>query len=395
VKLIAGFAFLLATILAAQPAPGKTVLYAALGPDLTQYDLDAASGTLTRRATVTLPANVQEAWPHPSHRYLYVTWSDNTVAYSPSIPGASKGSRHGVTAFRIDPATGALTAHGQPAMLPSRSVFISTDVDGTHLLAAHNDPSGLTVYRILPDGTLGASVPPAAPLDVGIYGHQVRVDPSNRAVILITRGNAPTATKPEDPGALKIYNYANGVLSNRLSIAPGGGLGYQVRHLDFHPSGKWVYVTLERQNQIHVYSRTPDGTLSTAPVFVKDTVKDPKRRGQSAASIHVHPNGRFLYMANRGGAGESSIAVFAINQETGEPTLIQSIDTRGIQPRTFSLDAAGRFLLVANQTAQPSLPASLALFRIGSDGKLEFARKYDVDATPARLLFWAGFVTLP
>src|SRR5205085_12584436 len=126
-----------------------------------------------------------------------------------------------------------------------------------------------------PEGTLGPRVQAAGPLDFGIYGHQVRVDPSNKAVILVTRGNAPTATKPEDPGALKIFNYKNGVLSNRLSIAPGKGFGYQVRHLDFHPSGKWVFVTLERQNQIHVYSRTADGGLSANPIFVKDTLKEP------------------------------------------------------------------------------------------------------------------------
>lgn len=380
------------------------MLYAAVGPVLTQYDLDRDHGALIPRGSITLPANIQEAWPHPSRKYLYVAWSDNAAAYS-SAAGASKGSRHGVSAFRIDPASGALVADGTPASLRSRPVFITTDMDGTHLLAAYNDPSGLTVHRILPDGSLGAEVPQAAPLEFGIYGHQVRMDPSNRAVILVTRGNAPTASKPEDPGALKIFDYRNGALKNRLTIAPGGGFGYQVRHLDFHPSGKWVFVTLERQNQIHVYRRMADGALSPAPLFVKATVRDPgKGGGQEVASIHVPPDGRFLYAANRGAVGgENSIAVFSIDQQTGEPSLIQSIDTRGFQPRTFSLDSAGRFLVVANQSAQSVrgqtgvtvVPASLALFRVGDDGKLEFLRKYNVETTASRSLFWAGFVTLP
>src|ERR1019366_6312850 len=223
----------------------------------------------------------------------------------------------------------------------------TSDIDGTHVLTAHNDPSALTVHRILPDGTVGTQIQQAAPLDFGIYGHQVRVDPSNQTVILVTRGNGPTATKAEDPGALKIFGYRNGVLANRLSIAPGRGFGYQVRHLDFHPSGKWIFVTLERQNQIQVYRRMADGTPGATPLFVRSTLMESTkaRAGQAASSIHVHPGGRFVYVANRAAdtedfqgkqvfaGGENTIAVFSINQETGEPTLIQSIDTRGFQPR--------------------------------------------------------------
>ena len=41
-----------------------------------------------------------------------------------------------------------------------------------------------------------------------------------------------------------------------------------------------------------------------------------------------------------------------------------------------------------------TLPAALVLYRIGSDGKLEFARKYDVD-TGKYMQFWTGIVTLP
>jgi 6-phosphogluconolactonase len=243
------------------------------------------------------------------------------------------------------------------------------------------------------------------------------VDPSGRTVILVTRGNGPTAIKPEDPGALKIFSLKEGVLTNRLSIAPAGGFGYQVRHLDFHPSGKWAVVTLERQNQIHVYKRMSDGTLSPSPLFVRSTLMPGTKPlpTQTAASIHFHPSGRFVYVANRAAdtvdfqgkrvfaGGENSIAVFSIDQETGEPTLIQSIDTHGFTPRTFALDSTGSILAVANQSplairdgaAAKTVPAGISLFRVGTDGKLEFARKYDVETSPDRKLFWAGIVSLP
>ena len=66
----------------------------------------------------------------------------------------------------------------------------------------------------------------------------------------------------------------------------------------------------------------------------------------------VHPNGRFVYGANRAEAttefqgkqvfkgGENSIVVYSINQSTGEPTPIQHIETEKIHPRTFHMDQA-------------------------------------------------------
>lgn len=397
-------------------APGKVVLYAAVGAELTQYDVDVDGTTLVKRGSLTLPANVQEAAQHPSKQYLYVAWSNGGPSNLPQGASAPSGSQHGLTAFRIDPASGALLPHGQPASLPSRPIHVTTDIPGTHVLAAYNDPSGITVHRIESDGTIGSQVQEPPGLDVGIYGHQVRVDPSNDMVILATRGNGPTPTKPEDPGALKLFTYKDGILSNRMSIAPAGGFNFQVRHLDFHPSRRWVFVSLERQNKLDVFEKLKDGTLSRNPLFSKDTLADPGnvRPGQALGTIHIHPNGRFVYLANRASGtvdfqgkpvfadGENSIAVFAINQDTGEPTLIQNMDTHGIHVRTFALDPSGRILVAGNmmemavreKDGMKTVPASLAVFRVHGDGKLEFVRKYDLNVGN-RNLFWMGLVPLP
>jgi hypothetical protein len=42
-----------------------------------------------------------------------------------------------------------------------------------------------------------------------------------------------------------------------------------------------------------------------------------------------------------------------------------------------------------------TVPAAISMFRIGDDGKLEFVRKYDIDATTEKQQFWAGIITLP
>src|SRR5881409_2647342 len=91
----------------AQPASQQVALYANVGADLTHYDVDVAGAALIKRATVTLPASVQYAWPHVSRRYVYVATSSSASGYGPA------GTEHHVTAFRIDPVSGALTKHGK------------------------------------------------------------------------------------------------------------------------------------------------------------------------------------------------------------------------------------------------------------------------------------------
>jgi hypothetical protein len=149
--------------------------------------------------------------------------------------------------------------------------------------------------------------------------------------------------------------------------------------------------------------------------FRAETLAEPKniRARQAAGAVHVHPNGRFLYGANRAEetvdyqgkkvfkGGENSIVVYAINHSTGEPTPIQHIETQKLHPRTFHIDPSARMLVaehnrpvnVRNGDAVKLVPAGLSTFHIGDDGKLTFARKYDVDVGDSTM-FWMGMVPL-
>jgi 6-phosphogluconolactonase (cycloisomerase 2 family) len=392
----------------AQQASSKVALYANVGADLTRYDVDVAGAELTKRETVTLPAAVQYAWPHASRRYLYIASSSSASGYGPA------GTEHHVSAFAIDPATGALRQHGAPIRLPTRPIHISTDIPSEHLLVAFNNPSAVRVYRINKDFTPGEEVTQPAPIDAGIFAHQVRATPDNRLVILVTRGNEGTPTKAEDPGALKVFNYKDGVLTNEVSIAPNGGKEFGPRHLDFHPTKPWMYVSIETQNKMYMY-RMEKGTISPDIAYRAETLAEPNniRARQAAGTVHVHPNGQFVYGANRAEAttefqgkqvfkgGENSIVVYAINQSTGEPTPIQHIETQKIHPRTFHIDPSGRLLVaqhnlpvsVRDGEAVSTRPAGLSAFRIGDDGKLTFVRKYDIDVGD-KTMFWMGMVPL-
>jgi 6-phosphogluconolactonase (cycloisomerase 2 family) len=370
--------------------PPRAALYASVGEELITFSVDVEQATLTRQSSMMLPGFVQEAWASPSAPFLYVAWSNGGASYN-GTGVAPRGDRHGVTAFRVD-GSGALHAQGAPGALRSRPIHITGDASGRHLLVAYNDPSGISVHDIKSDGSVGAEVPQPRGLDVGIYAHQVRVMPGNKGVILVTRGNQATSTTREDPGAVKVLRYDDGKLANVASIAPARGIEFRSRHLDFHPTGPWVFLTLESQNRLDVFRRTGD-TLNPEPLFSTSTLANGGgvTAGQTTSTVHVHPNGQFVYVGNRGAAAGNfnEIAVFRINQQTGEPSLIQNIDTHGTTPRTFSLDPSARILVVGNQTT-----ANLSVFRIRADGKLDYVNRYDV-AVGMKPLWWTGLVPLP
>ena len=392
-----------------QATSSKVALYASVGPELTQYDVDVERATLTKRGSVKVPANIQYAWPHASRQYLYVTSSDSAAGV-----GGVVGKTHHASAFRIDPATGALTPHGNPVALPSRPIHNATDRKSEYLLTAFNNPSAVTVHRIGRDGTLGEEVKQPAPIDAGIFAHQVLATLDNRLVIITARGNDAGKGKPEDPGALKIYRLKDGLLTSGVTVAPGGGLGFGVRHLDFHPARPWVYVSNERRNKLEMF-RLDGDRLAPTPLFVRELLAEPGnvRPRQLGGTVHVHPNGRTVYGINRSdyrvsfegkqvyGGGENSLVVFAIDQGTGEPTPIQRVDTQGFHPRTFHIDPSGRMLVAAHIMAMPvrdgsnivTVPANMSVFRIGDDGRLDYVRKYDIEVGKASM-WWMGMVLL-
>ncbi|HEY4253714.1 MAG TPA: beta-propeller fold lactonase family protein [Roseomonas sp.] len=380
--------------------------YQSVGPVLATWQADATAVTLTRASEVTLPANIQYVWRHPAQRVLYVASSNG----GPDGPG----DRHFANAFTMDPETGALRPHGEPARLRARPIHISVDRAGAHALIAYNNPSGVSVHRIGADGMLGEEVAQAVTPDGGIYGHQVLAAPDNATVILVTRGNDAAGGKPEDPGALKVFAFRDGQLTLRQTVAPDGGRAYGPRHIDFHPTLPIVFVSLERQNKLHVHGLR-DGTMTPEPIFTTDTLQHPGALPpqQSASTLHVHPNGRHLYLANRSDAmgeyqgqpialdGENSVTVFDLDPATGRPTLVQSVDTRGFHPRTFSLDPTARMLVAADITGRRVRqgdgtvlrPANLALYRVGADGRLAFVNSIPVETGNA-LQFWTGMVRL-
>jgi 6-phosphogluconolactonase (cycloisomerase 2 family) len=282
----------------AQSVKDKSAFYSGVGPDLTHFEVDFNAAALAKRGSVRLPGGVQYAWPHPSRKYLYVISSTGGVGIAP-VPGFAP-DQHTLIAFQLGP-SGELSPHGDAIRLRYRPIHMSVDNSGEYALVAYNFPAGISVHRIKGDGSIGDEVTQPDNLEKGIYFHQIRATPANKSILVVARGNNPEGGKPEDPGSLHAYAFKNGVLSNMSKVAPNGGYGFGPRHLDFHPSQPWVYVSIERQNQLIVFKLTPDGDLVGESLFTKSTLADPAHRFpvQGAGPIHMHPTGSFVYLGNQ------------------------------------------------------------------------------------------------
>jgi 6-phosphogluconolactonase len=163
--------------------------------------------------------------------------------------------------------------------------------------------------------------------------------------VLVYRFDANKGTlEPNDPPAAE--------------VKPGAG----PRHFAFHPSGKYAYVINELDSTVTAFRY--DGKKGTLETIHSVTTLPEATKGNSTAEVVVHPSGKFLYGSNR---GHNSIAVFAIDQETGKLTP-KGHQGSGIKiPRNFAIEPTGKFMIVASQDG-----ASLQVFRIDQEtGALE------------------------
>ena len=124
-----------------------------------------------------------------------------------------------------------------------------------------------------------------------------------------------------------------------ISLPAGSG----PRHLAFHPHRPFAYVVNELQSTVTAL-RYANGAFEAIQTI--STLPDDFTAPNLGAAIKVAPSGRFVYASNR---GHDSMAIYAVDQETGQLSLVGHIATQGVGPRDFAFDPSGALLLVANQ----------------------------------------------
>lgn len=114
------------------------------------------------------------------------------------------------------------------------------------------------------------------------------------------------------------------------------------RHLIFHPNGKFAYGTEELSGTVSVYSYVK-GSLKNIQTLVNDA--DQKKKNLETSDVQVSPDGRFLYVGNRG--TENNIIIYAV-AENGTLKVIGQESTFGKNPRVFAIAESGKFLITTN-----------------------------------------------
>jgi 6-phosphogluconolactonase len=314
--------------------------------------LDPASGKLSEPVLAAEVSNPSFLAVHPTGKYLY------TVNEG---PGPGKGG--GVTAFALDPKTGELTKLNQESTVGDGPCHLVVDATGKNVLVANYGGGSVAVLPIGPDGKLG----PASdfvqhkgkvfdPRRQGTpHAHSINLDKANRFAVVADLGLDRVFVYKFDPIHGKLT--PNDPPSTKVKDRSGP------RHFAFHPSGKHAYVINEIDCTVSAFDYDAEhGTLAvvqsipTMPVAVQ--------RRHSTAEVVVHPSGKFLYGSNR---GHDSLAVYAIEPNTGRLTLVEIEPTRGKTPRNFAVDPTGSYVLAENMGS-----GTIVVFKIDPEtGALE------------------------
>jgi 6-phosphogluconolactonase len=264
-----------------------------------------------------------------------------------------------VAAFAVDPATGELRLINEQPAGGDGTCYVSTDASGRVALVANYVGGSVAALPIGEGGAVGPATVVAQHAMPGEGAGPVadRQDAPHAHCIIPDRNNRFAFAA--DLGADRIYQYALDPQAGRIGeqpvmvydVFPGSG----PRHLAFHPSGRWLYVTGELSSTLIVYAYEQNDGLLREPKEM--SLLPAGWQGENTASeVAVSPDGQFVYAGNR---GHDSITVFRVNDDSGTVTLAQHCPTGGSFPRHFAIDPGGDWLVAANQKS-----GTLTSFRI-------------------------------
>ena len=255
-----------------------------------------------------------------------------------------------VTAYRFDRATGRLDYVNKQPALGSITAHNSLTRDGSKLLVANygegtgGPDQSVVVYGVRPDG--GLTPPLASVRHEGTGPDPARQERSHAHSVTETVAGGVCIVADLGLDCLATYRIeADGRLTAlaRTALAPGSG----PRHVALHPGGRFVFVMNELDSTVAALALdAATGTLTL--IEAQPAVPAEARAGNYCADIQISPDGRFLYGSNR---GHDSIAVFAVDQESGRLALVGFTPCGGAWPRNLCLTPSGRHLFSANQHA--------------------------------------------
>jgi len=295
---------------------------------ITVYRFYAETGRVAFLGEVETP-NATFLCVSPDRKFVYAV---NSVA---------EGS---VSAFSFDYNSGALKFINKQPSVGANPAHITIDKEAKNVLVSNYGNGTLSVLPVNKDGSLapatqtvvgeGSGINPQR--QAGPHIHSTIFSPDEKHVLYVDLGTDKVAIAKYKAGKIPALTPEDIAMEK---VKPGSG----PRHMDFSPSGKFLYLINEMAATVNTYAYEK-GKLT----FVDSVgLASPGFTGRSsAADIHVTPDGRFLYATNRGTANE--LVAYSVDQASGKLKYITRYPTAG-EARNFLIEPGGRFLILAAQ----------------------------------------------
>ncbi|MEM7370632.1 MAG: lactonase family protein [Bacteroidota bacterium] len=260
---------------------------------------------------------------------------------------------------------GTLRWLGELATETKGPCHISSADGGQQMLVAYYSGSSIQRLVLDPQGK-----PASLAQEIRHEGSSVNPQRQERAHphMIVSTPNQKYVFVPDlGTDQLMSYSWDNGQLVPSkvpfVRFAPGSG----PRHVDIHQELRIAYVLDELSAQVTSVQLAEDyglmDTLASYPLLPADFTAFNK-----SSDIHLTPDGRFLYAANR---GHNSLTIFQV-QADGRLTLVGREPSRGKFPRNFAISPDGQFLVLGNRNSD-----NLLVFRIDDQsGQLTLLHEY-------------------
>src|ERR1700731_4485023 len=216
-----------------------------------------------------------------------------------------------VSTFAMDRTTGRLKHLGATPLV-DQMAYINIDRTGKFLLAASYVGAKLTIYPINAQSIVEAKATQI--LDTKPKAHCVVIDAGNKNVYVPVLGGDIVMELKFDPGTGTVLPNGPGEVATKAGAGP--------RHLTFHPNGRFAYLITETTATIGTYAVDPaSGTLNELQFVDTNQYKEQP----TALDIHVSPDGKFLYGAER---KTSMLIGYKIDPDKGTPDPDRPISDR-------------------------------------------------------------------
>jgi len=237
-------------------------------------------------------------------------------AAAPSTPPTAifvyvaDNNSNAISAFQMDPGTGALTAvAGSPFLTDLAPEFLAS-YRSAFLYVSNAKSNDISAFSV--NGASGALTPvPGSPFACGTQPAGITVIASANLLFVANEGSSNVSGFQIDPGT-----GALSAVSGSPFAAGNGPFGITV-----NPAGTLLYVNDHLASVVSGYAIGTNGSLTPVP-------NSPFVTGETPIGIATDPTGKFLYIVDHmqiAHPSQNGIASYAIDQSSGSLTHVAGV----------------------------------------------------------------------